>query len=196
MPRTISLVVSMAAALALAAGGCAAALPPIRFAPPGTDVARLRSEFPLTDAERLALTPETVERADAGPGRSDLRAAVVRRRSPTVRFAAICSFRAIATATRASATSPIRRAPTARRMSPRCAPSSLGRAVLEAARCSSARRAILRNRIEDLADSAADHRRRRHDSEADVRRRDDVAAVSGAAVVRREPARSDAARRS
>jgi hypothetical protein len=41
-------------------GGCRTAAPPIRFAPPGTDVARIRSEFPLTEAERLALTPETV----------------------------------------------------------------------------------------------------------------------------------------
>jgi hypothetical protein len=62
MPRTISLAVSMAAALALAAGGCAAALPSIRFAPPGTDVAKLRSDFPLTDAERLELTPESIKR--------------------------------------------------------------------------------------------------------------------------------------
>jgi hypothetical protein len=53
--------VSLAAALALVAGGCATALPPIRFAPPGTDVAKLRSAFPLTDAERLALTPKSVK---------------------------------------------------------------------------------------------------------------------------------------
>jgi hypothetical protein len=52
----------MAAGLALVAGGCATTLPPVRFAPPGTDVARLRSDFPLTDAERLALTPESVRR--------------------------------------------------------------------------------------------------------------------------------------
>lgn len=36
-------------------------MPPIRFAPAGTDAARLRSEFPLTDAERLALTPENLK---------------------------------------------------------------------------------------------------------------------------------------
>src|SRR5688572_21037126 len=64
MPPTSSrrgpLVVSIAAALALVAGGCAPTLPPIRFAPPGTDVATLRSDFPLTDAERLALTLESV----------------------------------------------------------------------------------------------------------------------------------------
>jgi hypothetical protein len=37
---------------------CHAAIPPVRFAPPGTDVAKLRSDFPLSDQERLALTPE------------------------------------------------------------------------------------------------------------------------------------------
>jgi hypothetical protein len=40
--------------------GCRAALPPIRFAPTGTDSARLRSEFALTAAERASLTPETL----------------------------------------------------------------------------------------------------------------------------------------
>jgi hypothetical protein len=39
-------------------GGCGPSVPPIRFAPPGTDLAKLRAEFPLTDAERQALTPE------------------------------------------------------------------------------------------------------------------------------------------
>src|SRR3954463_8795738 len=38
-------------------GACRSAAPPIRFPPPGTDVARLRKEFPLTEAERRALTP-------------------------------------------------------------------------------------------------------------------------------------------
>jgi hypothetical protein len=42
--------------------GCATAPPRIRFAPPGTAVATLRSEFPLTDAERVALTPESIRR--------------------------------------------------------------------------------------------------------------------------------------
>jgi hypothetical protein len=56
------LVVAMAGALALIVGGCATALPPIRFAPPGTAVDKLRSDFALTDAERLALTPESVKR--------------------------------------------------------------------------------------------------------------------------------------
>ena len=37
----------------------AAPPPPIRFAPLGTDTTRLRTEFALTDAERLALTPES-----------------------------------------------------------------------------------------------------------------------------------------
>jgi hypothetical protein len=64
MPPTLSrrgpLVVSIAVVLALLAGGCRTALPAIRFAPSGTDVAKLRSDFALTDAERLALTPESV----------------------------------------------------------------------------------------------------------------------------------------
>jgi len=42
--------------------GCHHAPPNVRFAPPGTDVARLRSEFALTDAERLLLTPESIRR--------------------------------------------------------------------------------------------------------------------------------------
>jgi hypothetical protein len=51
------LVVLIAAASFLAA--CRSAQPPpIRFAPSGTDAARLRTEFPLSDAERRALTPE------------------------------------------------------------------------------------------------------------------------------------------
>jgi hypothetical protein len=40
---------------------CRTAMPIIRFAPPGTDVVRLRAEYPLTNAERLALTPENVK---------------------------------------------------------------------------------------------------------------------------------------
>jgi hypothetical protein len=39
---------------------CRTAAPNIRFAPPGTDPNRLRSEFPLTDAERAALTPQSL----------------------------------------------------------------------------------------------------------------------------------------
>jgi hypothetical protein len=40
--------------------GCRSAAPVIRFAPPGTDLARLRHEYPLTNAERLALTQTNV----------------------------------------------------------------------------------------------------------------------------------------
>ena len=51
-------------AIVLLAGvaGCHHAPPNVRFAPPGTDTARLRSEFALTDAERLALTPDSIRR--------------------------------------------------------------------------------------------------------------------------------------
>ena len=41
-------------------GSCSPALPPIRFAPAGTDRDQVRRDFPLTDAERLALTPEAM----------------------------------------------------------------------------------------------------------------------------------------
>ena len=41
-------------------GSCSPALPPIRFAPDGTDATRSRRDIPLTDAERTALTPETI----------------------------------------------------------------------------------------------------------------------------------------
>jgi len=52
--------VSAAAVLALI-GACRATAPSIlRFAPPGTDVTKLRNEYALTDAERLALTPDNV----------------------------------------------------------------------------------------------------------------------------------------
>jgi hypothetical protein len=59
--RRQTVVVPFAAALGFLAGSCAPAVPAIRFAPPGTDVARLRSDFPLSDAERLSLTPESVK---------------------------------------------------------------------------------------------------------------------------------------
>jgi hypothetical protein len=45
--------------LALGAG-CRHAPPTVRFAPPGTDDARLRSEFALTNDERLSLTPDSI----------------------------------------------------------------------------------------------------------------------------------------
>ena len=53
------------AATAIIITACHASTPPrIQFAPPGTDVARLRSDFALTDAERLALTPDTIKQLD------------------------------------------------------------------------------------------------------------------------------------
>jgi hypothetical protein len=53
---------SVAGALAVLSilTGCRTAAPPIRFAPPGTDPAKLRSEYPLSDAERELLTPESL----------------------------------------------------------------------------------------------------------------------------------------
>ncbi len=40
---------------------CRSATPPVlQFAPPGTDVAALRNAYPLSDAERLALTPDNL----------------------------------------------------------------------------------------------------------------------------------------
>ncbi len=56
--RPAPIIYAFLAALVVAAG-CRTAAPPIRFAPAGTELARLRSEYPLTDAERRALTPET-----------------------------------------------------------------------------------------------------------------------------------------
>ena len=42
--------------------GCRSVAPPIiRFAPVGTERARLHADFPLTDAERLSLTPENLK---------------------------------------------------------------------------------------------------------------------------------------
>ena len=54
--------VAYAVIVLLCAAGCQHAPPNVRFAPPGTDPARLRSEFALTDAERLALTPDSIRR--------------------------------------------------------------------------------------------------------------------------------------
>ena len=59
MVTTTPRVLSLVAIIAMIAA-CRTAAPPIRFAPPGTDVPRLRAEFALTDAERLALTPEAM----------------------------------------------------------------------------------------------------------------------------------------
>ena len=44
--------------------GCRAGAPAIGFAPPGTDLTKVQSEFPLTSAERSALTPETLRKLD------------------------------------------------------------------------------------------------------------------------------------
>lgn len=52
-PHVISVI-----AVLLIGGACRTAAPAIRFAPIGTDAARLRSEYALTDAERRALTPQ------------------------------------------------------------------------------------------------------------------------------------------
>jgi len=48
-------------ALVAALNGCRSAAPPVlRFAPPGTDISGLRKTYPLSDAERLALTPQNL----------------------------------------------------------------------------------------------------------------------------------------
>jgi hypothetical protein len=54
--------VSLVALLAITAA-CRTAAPPsaLKFAPPGTNPAKLRTEFPITNAERLALTPQNVK---------------------------------------------------------------------------------------------------------------------------------------
>jgi hypothetical protein len=51
--------IAIAVAVWSIAAACRTAAPNIRFAPPGTDPARLRAEFALTDAERAVLTPES-----------------------------------------------------------------------------------------------------------------------------------------
>jgi hypothetical protein len=56
--RAAAFVVIVAASILPA---CRHAPPQVRFAPPGTDVPRLRSDFPLTDAERQALTPQSIK---------------------------------------------------------------------------------------------------------------------------------------
>jgi hypothetical protein len=58
-PRAAVYAAHLLAALVMA-GACRPAQPAVRFAPSGTDVARLRSEFALTDTERQALTPENM----------------------------------------------------------------------------------------------------------------------------------------
>jgi hypothetical protein len=58
MPSKRSL--SAAGLLIVFAAACHHAPPNVRFAPPGTDAARLRSEFALTDDERLRLTPDSI----------------------------------------------------------------------------------------------------------------------------------------
>jgi hypothetical protein len=61
-PFSHLLAIQVVAALVVVSA-CRSAAPSIlRFAPPGTDIARLRSEYPLSHAERLALTPENVRR--------------------------------------------------------------------------------------------------------------------------------------
>jgi hypothetical protein len=48
----------MVLGLSMMVGSCRTAAPPIRFAPPGIDPTRLRTDFALSDVERLSLTPE------------------------------------------------------------------------------------------------------------------------------------------
>jgi hypothetical protein len=60
LSRSVSAVLTGLLATLAIAGACRPALPVVRFAPSGTDVARLRAEFALTDTERRALTPENM----------------------------------------------------------------------------------------------------------------------------------------
>ena len=54
-----AIVIGLGATVALA-GGCRTAAPLIGFAPPGTTIDRLRIDFALTEAERLALNPDSM----------------------------------------------------------------------------------------------------------------------------------------
>jgi len=53
---------ALAGVVALTIVACRTAAPPIRFAPLGTGPTQLRRDYPLSDAERLALTPEAFRR--------------------------------------------------------------------------------------------------------------------------------------
>ena len=53
-------VYSLLAFLAVVSGCRTVTVPPLRFAPSGTDVATLRQQYPLTESERRALTPENL----------------------------------------------------------------------------------------------------------------------------------------
>jgi len=61
MPRSTRRILA-AVFLIVLGTGCRHAPPNIRFAPPGTDTARLKSDFPLSDEERLLLTPDSIRR--------------------------------------------------------------------------------------------------------------------------------------
>jgi hypothetical protein len=56
-----SIVCASVTTVLLMLSACRTAAPAIRFAPPGTDVARLRSDFPLSDSERRLLTPDSLK---------------------------------------------------------------------------------------------------------------------------------------
>ncbi len=169
-------------AVLVAAGGCRTAAPSIRFAPGGTEPARLRSEYPLSDAERRELTPEslrqlTQEQVDQiyqrlasgpipdGPYRGDL--FFPRDRDGGAR---IRDF--------ADPTIPLVADIAAMRVE------HLGKRALERQGVLPvARRAAEPHRR--LADSPPDRHRRRHGAEADIRRSNVVAAVPGTFVMRR-----------
>jgi hypothetical protein len=61
MSPTTSRVFIMMISIVAIASGCRTMAPAIRFAPPGTDPTRLRKDFPLSDAERQALTPDSIK---------------------------------------------------------------------------------------------------------------------------------------
>lgn len=61
MPKARRLLFVAASLLGLTlTPACHHPLPPIRFAPPGTDGPALRNSFPLSDAERNSLTPDVL----------------------------------------------------------------------------------------------------------------------------------------
>ena len=170
-------------------GSCSPALPPIRFAPDGTDRDQVRRDIPLTDAERTALTPESIRglsqaqvdqiyvrlSSGADPRRAVPRRPVLPARSP------------MATRPLSEVAGPL---PSSLTHLGALKAESLGR-LFWRGKAFFRSQGILRNRIEDLLILKPLIGDTEHHPEADLRRPDDVAAVPGDPVVRREPLRSE-----